>query len=140
MKVLDKADTIEALGATAVFVVHDDPQAVRAGLLRSLEVPFPVLVDPKRQGYAAWGMRRSSVAGVWLDPRVWARYAREVARGQRLLRLGEDTLQLGGDFIVDPAGVVTYARPQRRDDRPPVLALLDELRRAGGATKLAERR
>jgi hypothetical protein len=44
-----------------------------------------------------------------------------------------DTLQLGGDFVVDPAGIVVYARPQRRDDRPPVLALLGELERAGGA-------
>jgi hypothetical protein len=133
VKVLEKADVIEASGGTAVFVVHDEPEAVRDGLLHGLEVPFPVLLDLERRGYAAWGMRRSSVAGVWLDPRVWARYAGEVARGQRLLRLGVDTLQLGGDFVVDPAGIVVYARPQRRDDRPPVLALLGELERAGGA-------
>jgi hypothetical protein len=131
VKVLEKADTIETSGGTAVFVVHDDPQAVRNGLMRGLEMSFPVLVDPERRGYAAWGMKRSNVAGVWLDPRVWARYVSQLARGQRLLRLGEDTLQLGGDFVVDPAGVVVYARPQRRDDRPPVLALLAELERAG---------
>jgi hypothetical protein len=136
VKVLEKADAIDASGGTAVFVVHDDPQAVREGLLRGLEVPFPVLLDPQRRGYAAWGMRRSSVAGVWLDPRVWARYAGQVARGERLLRLGEDTLQLGGDFVVDPAGVVVYARPQRRDDRPPVLALLAEVERAGRVASL----
>jgi hypothetical protein len=47
------------------------------------------------------------------------------------LPLGEDTLQLGGDFVVDRAGFVVYARPQQRDDRPPVITLLDELVRAG---------
>lgn len=134
MKVLGKADTIEALGGTAVFVVHDEPQAVREGLLRGLRVPFPVLVDADRRSYRAWGMSRSSIAGVWLDPRVWARYLGQLARGERLLRLGKDTLQLGGDFVVDSSGFVSYARAQRRDDRPPVLTLIAELARAGGAS------
>ena len=98
-------------------VVHDEPEAVRDGLLHGLEVPFPVLLDLERRGYAAWGMRRSSVAGVWLDPRVWARYAGEVARGQRLLRLGVDTLQLGGDFVVDRTGIRLEVQ------QPAVLAL-----------------
>ncbi|MGZ5295693.1 MAG: hypothetical protein ACXWYT_02105 [Actinomycetota bacterium] len=44
--------------------------------------------------------------------------------GSRLL--GRDTLQLGGDFVVEPAAVITYARPQRRDDRPPMGVLLRE--------------
>lgn len=132
MKVLGKRDHIGALGAAAVFVVHDDAARVREGLLRGLDVPFPVLVDKERRAYAAWGMRRSSVAGVWLDPRVWLRYARLLAGGHPPLRPGADTLQLGGDFVVDPAGVVTYARPQTRDDRPPVGVLVTELRLAAG--------
>lgn len=132
MKVLGKRDRIEALGGAVVFVVHDDAARVREGLLRGLDVFFPVLVDRERRAYEAWGMGRSSVAGVWLDPRVWLRYARLLAGGHPPLRLGGDTLQLGGDFVVDPAGVVTYARPQKRDDRPPVGVLLDELRLAAG--------
>jgi len=70
---------------------------------------------------------------VWLDPRVWARYAALVAHGERPRLLGRDTLQLGGDFVVDPDGIVTYARPQRRDDRPPVSVLIHELRAASRA-------
>ena len=56
-----------------------------------------------------------------------------MARGERLRPLGRDTLQLGGDFVVNPDGIVTYARPQRRDDRPPVSVLVDELRAASRA-------
>lgn len=66
-------------------------------------------------------------------PARLARYAALVAHGERLRPLGRDTLQLGGDFVVDPDGLVTYARPQRRDDRPPVSVLVDELRVASGA-------
>lgn len=132
MKVLGQREKLEAVGAEAVFVVHDGAELVRRTMLHDLDVPFPVLVDPARVAYAAWGMRRSSVAGVWLDPRVWARYAVLLARGQRVRGLGGDTLQLGGDFVVDPAGRITYARPQQRDDRPSVLELVRHVRDAAG--------
>lgn len=132
MKVLGKRREIEAIGGAVVFVVHDEPVRVRKGLLDGLDVAVPMLVDGDRRAYRAWGLRRSSVAGVWFDPRVWLRYARLVAGGERLRRLGSDTLQLGGDFVLDANGVVTYARAQRRDDRPPVSELLAELRRAAG--------
>jgi hypothetical protein len=130
VKVLHHRDRVARTGGTAVFVVHDTPQRVRAGLLRDLDLPWPVLVDAERVAYRAWGLRRAGFGTVWLDPRVWARYVRLLAGGQRLSRPGRDTLQLGGDFVVDPAGVVAWARPQRADDRPPVGVLLAELERA----------
>lgn len=133
MKVLSQKPKLDGLGATALFVVHDDPAVIRGGLLEGLDVPYPVLVDRERAAYRDWGLRRSSRAGVWLDPRVWAQYAALVARGERLRPFGRDTLQLGGDFVVDPDGIVTYARPQRRDDRPPVSVLVGELRAASRA-------
>ena len=133
MKVLSQKPKLDGLGATALFVVHDDPPLIRRGLLAGLDVPYPVLVDLERAAYRDWGLRRSSRAGVWLDPRIWARYAALMARGERPRPLGRDTLQLGGDFVVDPHGLVTYTRPQRRDDRPPVSVLVDELRAASRA-------
>ena len=130
MKVLHHRDRVERTGGAAVFVVHDPPERVRSGLLRDLDVPWPVLVDLDRVAYRAWGLRRAAFRTVWLDPRVWGRYVRLLLDGQRLQRLGRDSLQLGGDFVVGPDGVVTWARPQRADDRPPVGVLLDELERA----------
>jgi len=130
VKVLGYEHLLDEIGATAVFVTFDEPEAVRSGLLAGLEVPYPVLVDREREAYREWGLRRSSVAGVWLDPRLWARYASLLLRGERLRRPGSDTLQLGGDFVVDREGVVVYSRPQERDDRPPVGELLGALRRA----------
>lgn len=120
------------MGATAVFVVHDEPAQVRAGMLEDLEVPFPVLVDQQRHAYAAWGMERVSWWKIWLDPQVWKAYAGLLAGGARLRAGGQDVLQMGGDFIVAKDGTITYSRPQERDDRPPVgrlLALVDEAAR-----------
>ena len=132
MKVLGYERQLDEAGASVVFVTFDDPEPVRRGLLAGREVPYPVLVDRERVAYRAWGLRRSSVAGIWLDPRVWWRYASLVIRGERLRTLGSDTLQLGGDFVLDGDGIVVYARPQRRDDRPPVGELLRALRSASG--------
>lgn len=128
MKVRDRWDRFAAQDAAALFVVHDTPERTRRLLLRDVgELPFPVLVDRGRRTYAAWGLRRAPWWRVWLDPKVWRQYARLLLRGQRLRGAGEDTLQLGGDFLVDADGTVVYARPQHRDDRPPVAELLRRL-------------
>jgi AhpC/TSA antioxidant enzyme len=133
VKVLHSRQRLAAAGGEAVFVVHDPPDRVRAGILAELSVPWPVLVDPDRDAYHAWGLGRARLAAVWLSPALWARYARLLASGERLRRLGRDTLQLGGDFVVDLRGRIAYARPQRRDDGPPVGELLGALERAAPA-------
>jgi hypothetical protein len=129
VKVLHHAERIDGLG-TALFVAFDAPECLRESLLHGLEVPYPVLVDRERSAYRAWGLGRGSLLTIWGDPGVWRRYASELARGARLRRPVGDTLQLGGDFVVDPAGTVVFSRPQQRDDRPPVAELLRALERA----------
>lgn len=127
MKVQDRRERIERAGASVLFVAFDEPELLRRSLLVDLDLVFPMLVDRDRAAYRAWGLRRASVAGVWLDPRVWWRYASLLAGGERLRRFGTDTLQLGGDFVVGPEGMITWARPQQRDDRPPVGTLVRAL-------------
>jgi alkyl-hydroperoxide reductase/thiol specific antioxidant family protein len=131
VKVLHHRQWVDELG-TALFVAFDRPGCLRDSLLRGLDVPYPVLADCDRSAYRAWGLARGSVLSIWGDPRVWRRYASELAHGARLRRPGGDTLQLGGDFVVDPAGIIVYSRPQRRDDRPPVAELLHALTHAAG--------
>ncbi len=129
MKVLHQAERIDGLG-TALFVAFDAPGRLRESLLHGLEVPYPLLIDRERSAYRAWGLGRGSLLTIWGDPHVWRQYASELARGARLRRPGTDTLQLGGDFVVDRAGAVVYSRPQRHDDRPPVAELVRALERA----------
>ena len=78
-----------------------------AGYRRHLDLPFRVLADPDRDVYRAFGLRR----GRWWTVygwSTWRRYAELVARGRRLRRPTEDTLQLGGDFVVDRQGRLAY--------------------------------
>lgn len=89
-----------------------------------------LLSDEERAAYAAFGFDRASAVRVWLDPRVWWRYARLLARGRRLERAEEDTLQLGGDVLVDERGVIRWIyRSAGPEDRPSI----EQLAEAGGA-------
>jgi peroxiredoxin len=127
VKVSRKHDRLEAMGATVVFVSHDEPAAVRRIMLRDVDCPYPVTIDGDKSAYRAWGLRSVPLPLIWLDPKVWRHYARLLSSGERMQRSGGDERQLGGDFIVDPAGVIVYSRPQRRDDRPAVGELLDAI-------------
>lgn len=124
MKVIGKKDRLDAAGATAVFVSHDDPDAVRRLMLRDVDCPFPVAIDREKTAYRTWGLPSTPLSRIWLDPSVWRQYAKLLVSGERMRRSGGDQRQLGGDFIVGGDGVLTYSRPQRRDDRPPVGELI----------------
>jgi len=86
------------------------------------ELPFPVLGDPGRQVYSLYGLGRGSVARVW-GLRAAKRYVSILRKDGfgRLQKSDEDTLQLGGDFVIGPDGTLVYgfwgAGP---DDRPSV--------------------
>lgn len=125
----ERKDRIAELGADVIFVACDEPGELRAKLVADVDLAFPVGYDPGRASYDAWGLERAPWWRIWLDPAVWLRYARLLLSGERLRGGGADVLQLGGDFIVAPDGTIAYARPQRRDDRPPVGKLLHEVQR-----------
>lgn len=134
MKVLKREDRITATDARVLFVVHDEPEAIRDMMLAELEVPYPVLVDADRTAYDAWGLGRISWSKLWLDPNMWKQYASAMlGDGERIRGSGKDTRQLGGDFIVDRDGIVIYSRPQERDDRPAVGKLVEILESANGS-------
>ncbi len=131
MKVLKGTGRIRSHNAEALFVLHDEAELVRAGMLKDLEVPFPVLIDVARQAYRDWGLGRAPPIQTYVSPRHVLGYARMLLGGERLHRPGKDTLQLGGDFVVGPDGVIRYSHPQSAaDDRPPVGLLLRHLENA----------
>ncbi len=95
--------------------------------LRETKVPFPLLLDPDRALYRAYGLERS-VARTW-TPRTIGYYMRQVLTGRRLHGVQGDPYQLGGDFIVDSAGRLRFAYRSRDPvDRPAPETLLDTLR------------
>lgn len=95
--------------------------------LRETGVSFPLLLDQDRRVYQAYGLARSALRA-WAPRVIWY-YARQFAAGRRLHRIEGDPHQLGGDFIVDRAGTVRFAHPERDPvDRPQAADLLDVLR------------
>lgn len=128
------SDRLADLGADTrvALITFTDPTEL-AGYRTADELSFPVLVDPDRESYRAYGLGRGSIARIW-GWRAARRYL-EIVRAEgvgRLARPTEDTRQLGGDFVVDRDGRLVFgfwgAGP---DDRPSVDALVDAVRRSG---------
>lgn len=121
---------LEELGdAEAVVVCFSAPDFVAAYQREQLH-PMTVLVDGDRASYGAYGFGRGAVRRVW-GWRTWRAYVRLLRAGRRFRRPTEDTLQLGGDVVVDRAGRVSYVfRSSDPDDRPSVDELLEAVRRS----------
>lgn len=97
--------------------------------LEAVDFGWPVLADSSRAAYHAYGLGTASTWRVWLSPRTVRFYLAALLRG-RIPGLPEaDTHQLGGDFIIDPAGVILFAhRSVEPADRPSVESMLAVVR------------
>lgn len=94
---------------------------------------FPILMDPSRRTYRAYGLGRGSRRRVY-GWRAGARYLKIVGRDgwSGLRRPTEDTLQLGGDFVVGPDGTLVFGFwGEGPDDRPDVAELVDAVAGVG---------
>ncbi|MGH1491930.1 MAG: AhpC/TSA family protein [Acidimicrobiales bacterium] len=124
------SDRLDELGTdTAVaMITFTDPENL-AGYSAMHDLPFPILVDNDRVSYRAYGLGRGSVARVygWSVARRYLQILRADGVGA-LSKPTEDTLQLGGDFVIGPDGSLIYgywgAGP---DDRPSVDELIAAL-------------
>lgn len=120
--------------AGRVIVVTFAPPALLAAYERGMGLGLPLFGDPGLALYHALGFGRAPFARVWLDPRVWTRYAALVARGRRPELPKQDTRQLGGDIVVDARQRLTWRyASQGPEDRPSVDALAAALQDAGGS-------
>jgi peroxiredoxin len=93
---------------------------------------FEVLLDRDRSAYKAYGLERSFSRSRSLKTRWY--YLKAWLSGKKTFESqGEDTSQLGGDFIVDQSGTLRLVYPSHDPtDRPPVDDLLNILARIRG--------
>lgn len=126
---LDEANAVLA-------VVSAEPVEQLAPAARTEGWGGPVLADPRREVYAAYGLGRLPWHRV-VTGRTLLFYLGCILRGRFPQRAGRDVLQQGGDFIVDGDGILRFVhRGRTADDRPSVNALvacLDALRKGAGA-------
>jgi len=122
----DDEDEFRRLGVQTLIISFGAEHWARAWL-QATESPFPLLLDPERAAYQAYGLGRSFIR-VW-SPKVMWHYLKLALAGEKLQPVQGDPHQLGGDVIVDAAGVIRLIYHSKDPvDRPPVAKLLAVLR------------
>ncbi|HEX9680436.1 MAG TPA: peroxiredoxin-like family protein [Anaerolineales bacterium] len=128
-----------AAGANVVVIGQGEP--LRAAAYRQKhEIPCPILCDPGRRAYDAYGLLEGNEAQILFDaPDAMQRRGREAgeefARARREVgRTPVDSpWQLPGEFVMDAKGVVRLAyRYQYCEDFPNPLVLIAAIRAARG--------
>ena len=81
---------------------------------RGLSVPANILArtrfvaDPTLDVYHAYGLDRMPVERAW-SLKILRQYAKWKLQGKRIEKPSEDTLQRGGDFVVNSHGLLTLS-------------------------------
>jgi hypothetical protein len=102
------AHRFREVGCDILIVTQAGPPLLRLFLSHNPQ-PFPVVGDPDRDAYRAFGLERTSWL-TFLKPAVLWGYLRLMLRGIGLkLPSGqEDVRQLGGDFLLERSGKVVW--------------------------------
>ena len=126
-----RADELERLGVDVLVVSFEAGPMVLA-YARTTGLTFPIVVDEERELYRAYGMLLGHKRDLWGPASVLV-YLRLMLRGRRLRLPTGDTAQLGGDVLIDPAGVVrVHHVGSGPADRPAIDELLDVVRGSDG--------
>jgi hypothetical protein len=117
-----------ARGCSVLVVAQATPELL-SRYIEKQKWSVPVVCDPERTAYAAFGLERTR----WLTffrPRVLWGYLRGMMKGYRVRKpvAGEDVLQLGGDFLVSRDQKLVFAyRSADPTDRPSLVALMNAI-------------
>ena len=113
-----------------LVVSFTEPAKLRA-YLQCHAIPFPAVADPTRTAYHTLELGHGSW-WMFLRGHVIGRYLKHMTRGwlPEKTSLGDDLLQLGGDFVLDATHHVVFAFASKEaTDRPAVGQLIETLTR-----------
>lgn len=112
----DHGRFVEA-GATIVAVGQGTPKHA-ADFVAALGLTYPVLADPARRAYLAFGLVKGD-AKAFLNAETGRAVVRALVGGARGGRVIGSARQLPGAFVIDGTGTVRYARPGRHSSDTP---------------------
>jgi alkyl-hydroperoxide reductase/thiol specific antioxidant family protein len=122
-------DDLATAGCSIVVVAQAKPEVLSSYVARR-GWRVPIVSDPDRAAYRAFGLERASW-NTFFRPKVLWGYLRGMLRGYgvRAPYEGEDVLQLGGDFVLDRFRRVLFAFPSADPtDRPSLATIREALR------------
>lgn len=125
-------DDLAAAGCSILVISQAKPEVLSRYLARR-SWNVPIVSDPDRVAYRAFGLERTGWSAFFRPAVLWG-YLRGMIRGYGLKAPseGEDVLQLGGDFILDKLGRVRFAYPSSNPaDRPGLDTIREALAKAG---------
>lgn len=102
-------DRLQHAGLAVVAIGQGTP-AEAAWFRQQFKLPFPVLADPERQAYRAFGLGLARSSDL-VKPDLLIAAARTVASGIAPGRTMGDRRQLPGTFIIDREGIIRWAKP-----------------------------
>jgi hypothetical protein len=127
----ERAGEIEELGIATLVVTFERPD-IASAYVEETALPWPLVLDPARRLYQAFGMARGDRWAIW-GPASWGIYLSLLRRGRRLRPPTGDIYQLGGDVLIEPGGLVAYHRVgEGPADRPEIDELLGIVRGGRG--------
>lgn len=110
------------------IVTFEGEQFARA-YVSDTNLEWPVLLDPERKLYSAFGMSRGRLRQIY-SPATMAAYLKLMVRGRRPHAATGDTYQLGGDVLIDPEGMIRILHvSQNPADRPEVEDIIRVVRK-----------
>ena len=128
-RVRSRGKDLEAANAVLV-VIAAEPMEALAKVAAEEKWSGPVLADPGRGVYLAYGLTRLLWYRVF-TPKAALLYLGFILRGRFPGKPGQDALQQGGDFVVDGQGTLRFvSATQRSHDRPPVDQIIGAIRKA----------
>ena len=111
-----------------VAVVTFEADAMAKAYVKDTNLEWPLLIDSDRSLYRSYQMERANLWSIYTPSSVW-HYVKLLFQGHRLRRPGSDTLQLGGDVLIDPNGIVRYhytsVSPHDRPSPESILAIVE---------------
>lgn len=128
MQLRDAYEDLTARGELAAIGMGRPEEA--AAFKARWQVPFPLLVDRRKESYRALGLETGSLARI-AGPRVWGPFLAAMARGRGVAIGRQDIYQLGGAAVIVPGGTITYLHRARTSaDNAPIAELVNALHRA----------
>ena len=113
-----------------MIAVSFEPRERLSQLSRQMQLPFPILSDPQRATYRAYGLASGTLLRLLAPGTIWT-YIKLLAQGNRYHFGKSDLRQMGGDFVLDKRGLVAYefrsASPHQRPAVEELMAVLDRI-------------